>query len=181
MAVPRSPLACLGLALASIAIGGCQQSSAGLADARAGDGEAAVAPAPQRPGAPTPAPAVAAQQAARDGGRPGARALSRATFDAEVHPLLQRSCAQRCHRRGKGGADGDRPALVLSGDPAGDFQVVRAMVTDTCNPGANPLLQRPTRVPHPAGAALQAAPVLASDSLAYGTLVSWIARACPTP
>jgi hypothetical protein len=52
------------------------------------------------------------------------------------------------------------------------------MVTDTCNAAANPLLARPSTVPHPAGATGQATPVLAPAGAGYAAIASWISSGC---
>ena len=117
------------------------------------------------------------------GGVRSVATLSRETFDAEVQPLLQASCARSCRQAvgGEAGNDVSRNRLVLTGDAEGDFNVVLTMITDTCHPAANVLLQRPSTLPHPAGALTQTRPVLPTNSLGYSTLVSWIARGCTTP
>ena len=88
------------------------------------------------------------------GGVRTVRTLDAASFAAEVQPVLQANCARSCHQPqgGDGGNDVSRNRLVLTGDAEGDFNVVLTMVNDTCNAGANPLLLRPSTVPHPAGA-----------------------------
>ena len=100
-----------------------------------------------------------------------------------MQPVLQANCARSCHQPqgGDGGNDVSRNRLVLTGDAEGDFNVVLTMVNDTCNAGANPLLLRPSTVPHPAGAVTQTAPVLPAASAGYATIANWIARGCPTP
>jgi len=109
--------------------------------------------------------------------------LNEETFAAEVHPVLMNTCASRCHQAsgGEAGNSFSRNRLVLTGSAEGDFNVVLTLINDTCNAASNPLLQRPSTVPHPAGATGQTSPVLASDSLGYSTIASWIARGCPTP
>ncbi|WP_158288985.1 HzsA-related protein [Rubrivivax albus] len=116
------------------------------------------------------------------GGVRSVATLSEAVFNTEVMPVLRQSCMGACHQAGgsDGGNDFRSNRLVLTGDPEGDFNVVLTMVNDTCNPAANRLLQRPSTVPHPAGAVTQTTPVLAPDSLGYATLVNWIARGCPS-
>jgi hypothetical protein len=117
------------------------------------------------------------------GGVRQVQTLSQASFEADVYPVLRSSCMGACHQatgtNSGGSFQGNR--LVLTGDAEGDFNVTLTMINDTCDPAANRLLQRPSAVPHPAGAVTQASAVLPSDGLAYATIVSWIARGCPTP
>ena len=120
------------------------------------------------------------------GGMRMVRVLDEASFAADVQPVLQATCARSCHQpQGSdgtgGGNDFSRNRLVLTGDAEGDFNVVLTMVNDTCNPGANPLLARPSAVPHPAGAVAQTSPVLPTASAGYAKIANWIARGCPTP
>ena len=122
------------------------------------------------------------------GGVRSVATLSEAVFARDVMPVLRQNCMGACHQPGgtngstdNGGGNSFRTnRLVLTGDPEGDFNVVLTMVNDTCNPASNRLLQRPSSVPHPAGATGQAGPVLPVDSLGYATLVNWIARGCPS-
>lgn len=109
--------------------------------------------------------------------------LSEETFAAEVQPVLQASCASSCHQAvgGEAGNDFSRNRLVLTGDTEGDFNVVLTLINDTCNAAANPLLQRPSTVPHPAGATGQATAVLPAGSAGYTAIANWIGRGCPTP
>jgi hypothetical protein len=103
--------------------------------------------------------------------------LSEAAFVAQVQPVLQASCAA-CHRAGQG-SPGNR--FVLTGSDEGDFNVALTMVNDTCNAALNPLLARPSTVPHPAGAAAQASAVLPVGSAGYTAIARWIASGCPAP
>jgi hypothetical protein len=109
--------------------------------------------------------------------------LSQAGFEAEVYPILRSTCMGACHQAtgSNSGASFRSNRLVLTGDAEGDFNVTLTMVNDSCNPAANRLLQRPSTVPHPAGALTQTAAVLPANGLAYASIVSWIARGCPTP
>jgi len=110
-------------------------------------------------------------------------ALSRSTFEASVLPVLQSTC-MACHQPvGNAGAaqattSFARNRFVLTGNPAGDYNVTLTMVTDTCNAAANALLMRPSTVPHPAGATGQTTPVLASASAGYAAIASWISSGC---
>lgn len=109
--------------------------------------------------------------------------LSQASFTTEVFPVLQTTCARGCHQAvgDDAGTSFRGNRLVLTGDPEGDFNVALTLVTDTCNPSANALLQRPSTVPHPAGAVGQTTPVLAQGSPGYSAIAGWIATGCPTP
>jgi hypothetical protein len=112
--------------------------------------------------------------------------LNQASFVAEVQPVLNANCIA-CHQpNGSNGASnvstsfkGNR--FILTGSPEGDFNVTLSMVSNTCNAAANPLLRRPSTVPHPGGAIGQTAAVLPVGSAGYNAIASWIARGCPTP
>ena len=110
-------------------------------------------------------------------------ALSEASFLANVQPVLQSSCAG-CHApTGSSGAAQTRTSFlrnrfVLTGSTEGDYNVTLTMVTDTCNAAANPLLRKPSTVPHPAGATAQSTPVLAPSSAGYAAIASWISSGC---
>jgi hypothetical protein len=110
-------------------------------------------------------------------------ALSEASFLANVQPVLQANCAG-CHQpTGSSGAAQTtqsflRNRFVLTGSPEGDYNVTLTMVSDTCNAAANPLLRKPSTVPHPAGATTQATAVLAPTSAGYAAISSWISSGC---
>ena len=70
---------------------------------------------------------------------------------------------------------------VLTGAPEGDLNATLAMISDTCDAASNPVLSRPSPVPHPAGAASQTSAVLPATSAGYAAIRSWIATGCPTP
>ncbi|MDO9073140.1 MAG: hypothetical protein Q7U73_07725 [Rubrivivax sp.] len=103
--------------------------------------------------------------------------LSQASFLAEVQPVLQAQCAA-CHQAGLGAP---RNRFVLTGSAEGDFNVTLTMVNDTCNSANNPLLSRPSTVPHPAGDIAQTTALLPVGSTGYTRIANWIARGCPTP
>ena len=110
--------------------------------------------------------------------------LSQATFESQVLPTLKTTCTG-CHQpTGSSGASQTgtsylRNRYVLTGDPEGDYNVTLSMVSDTCNAAANPLLSRPSTVPHPAGATGQASAVLPVGSAGYSKIAAWIATGCP--
>jgi hypothetical protein len=110
-------------------------------------------------------------------------ALSRSSFEAQVLPVLRSTCVA-CHQpTGSAGASQSgvsylRNRFVLTGDAEGDFNVTLGMVSDTCNAAANPLLSRPSTVPHPAGATGQGSAVLPAGSTGYNAIASWIASGC---
>jgi mono/diheme cytochrome c family protein len=112
--------------------------------------------------------------------------LDQATFAAQVLPVLRANCVQ-CHQpTGSSGAAQSgvsylRNRFVLTGDPDGDYNVTLTTVSDTCNAASNPLLSKPSTVPHPAGATGQTAAVLPTGSAGYGAIANWIGRGCPTP
>jgi hypothetical protein len=103
--------------------------------------------------------------------------LSQATFAQQVQPVLQQSCAS-CHQAGLGNP---RNRFVLTGSEEGDFNVTLTMVNDTCNVANNPLLSRPSTVPHPAGELGQTTALLPVGSPGYTQIANWITRGCPTP
>ena len=70
---------------------------------------------------------------------------------------------------------------ILTGDVEGDLNSTIAMINDTCQPAQNPLLLRPSTVPHPAGASGQTTAVLPSGSADYNTIVNWIRTGCTNP
>ncbi len=112
--------------------------------------------------------------------------LSQATFEAQVYPILNSTCAASCHQ-----AIGDKTTaagtvfrenrFVLTGSPEGDYNVTLSMISDTCNAASNYLLSRPSTVPHPAGAIGQTTAVLPIGSAKYAAIASWIATGCPKP
>jgi hypothetical protein len=119
------------------------------------------------------------------GGVKAATGLSQTVFAAQVFPILRSTCAASCHQAI--GSDPTTPAgtafrqnrFVLTGSPEGDFNVSLSMISDTCKPGSNYLLSRPSTVPHPAGAVGQTAAVLPVGSAKYTTIANWISGGCP--
>lgn len=109
-------------------------------------------------------------------------ALSQETFEAQVHPILRAQCAG-CHQPvgSNGSISFNENRFVLTGDAEGDFGVTLTMISNTCTPSANYLLQRPSTIPHPAGATGQTTAVLPTGSANYTTIANWIASGCPTP
>jgi hypothetical protein len=103
--------------------------------------------------------------------------LNEETFAAQVQPILQAQCAS-CHQAGLGNP---RNRFVLTGDDEGDFNVTLTMVNNTCVAAANPLLSRPSTVPHPGGDLAQTTALLPVGSAGYNQIASWIALGCPTP
>lgn len=110
--------------------------------------------------------------------------LDETVFEEQVFPILRSSCAANCHQ-----AVGSDPTVppastfngnryVLTGDVAGDLNATIAMINDTCQPAINPLLVRPSTIPHPAGATGQTAAVLPTGSANYTTIVNWIRSGC---
>ena len=79
------------------------------------------------------------------------------------------------------GGDFRNNRFVLTGDAEGDFNASLAMISNTCAAASNPLLARPSTVPHPAGATTQRTAVLPVASAGYRALLSWISSGCPTP
>ncbi|MBL8330418.1 MAG: PD40 domain-containing protein [Rubrivivax sp.] len=108
--------------------------------------------------------------------------LSEASFASEVLPVLRANCASACHQAvgtnaAPSGASFRENRFVLTGDATGDYGATLSMINDTCNPGANPLLRRPSTAPHPQGAA-GAAAVLPAGSAGYQAIAGWISRGC---
>jgi mono/diheme cytochrome c family protein len=102
-------------------------------------------------------------------------ALSQETFLSQVQPILQAQCAS-CHQAGLGNP---RNRFVLTGSEEGDFNVTLSMINNTCVSSANPLLSRPSTVPHPSGDLAQTTALLPVGSTGYNRIASWIARGCP--
>jgi hypothetical protein len=107
--------------------------------------------------------------------------LSLETFTTTILPILRSTCAG-CHQAGLFDSSN---RYVLTGSPDGDFNVTLGMINDTCNAASNPLLARPSTVPHPAGAAFttppQAVAVLPVGGTAYTAISNWITQGCPNP
>ena len=107
-------------------------------------------------------------------------ALSQATFEASVLPVLRTNCVA-CHQpSGNAGAAQTtqsfaRSRFVLTGNAEGDYNVSLTMIGDTCNAASNPLLRRPSTVPHPAG---QTTAVLPPSSAGYTAISTWISSGC---
>jgi len=109
--------------------------------------------------------------------------LSQATFEAQVYPIMQSTCAANCHQAigstaTPAGTSFFQNRLVLTGDPDGDFNVTLTMISDVCNPPSNYLLSRPSTIPHPAGAVGQTTAVLPVGSAGYNSIASWIQSGC---
>ncbi|MDE2367800.1 MAG: hypothetical protein KGN16_02430 [Burkholderiales bacterium] len=104
-------------------------------------------------------------------------ALPANVFAAQIEPVLLARCAA-CHQAGLGDPQN---RFVLTGAVDGDYNVTLSVVTDTCHVAANPLLARPSTMPHPAGAIGQTGAVLPAGSADYATLAAWIASGCPAP
>jgi hypothetical protein len=101
-------------------------------------------------------------------------ALSEATFVSQVQPILNTQCAG-CHQPGMGF---QRNRFVLTGSAEGDYNVTLTMINNTCNAAVNPLLARPSTMPHPSGALTQTAPILPVGGTAYNAIASWIGSGC---
>jgi hypothetical protein len=105
-----------------------------------------------------------------------ATALSRASFDSTVHPVLKAQCAA-CHQpAGSSGAASTtgnfaRSRFVLTGSPMGDYNVTLSMISDTCTLNSNALIVRPSTSPHPSGA-------LPAGSAGYTAIANWITSGC---
>lgn len=112
--------------------------------------------------------------------------LSETAFASQVLPVLRESCVN-CHApRGSSGAAGGSTSFannrfILTGDAEGDYGVTLSMISDTCAPANNRLLQRPSTIPHPAGASGQTTAVLPPASAGYTAIFNWIRSGCTTP
>jgi hypothetical protein len=115
--------------------------------------------------------------------------LSRTAFEATVYPVIRANCVV-CHQpTGNAGAvqTGQsylRNRYILTGDAEGDYNVTLTMISNACNAStvaSNALLQRPSTVPHPAGAVGQTAAVLPTGSAGYNAIATWIGSGCSTP
>jgi hypothetical protein len=110
-----------------------------------------------------------------------ATALSRATFDSAVHPVLKAQCAA-CHQpAGTSGAattgsNFARSRFVLTGSPMGDYNVTLSMISNTCVLNSNALIVRPSTAPHPSGAA--GSTPLPAGSAGYTAIANWITSGC---
>jgi Hydrazine synthase alpha subunit middle domain len=110
-----------------------------------------------------------------------ATALSRATFDSAVHPVLKAQCAA-CHQpAGTSGAattgsNFARSRFVLTGSPMGDYNVTLSMISNTCVLNSNALIVRPSTAPHPSGAA--GSTPLPAGSAGYTAIRDWITSGC---
>ena len=121
-----------------------------------------------------------------DGGVKSVVALSQASFESQVYPILKANCSASCHQaigsdETKAGVAFRENRFVLTGSPEGDYNVTLTMVSDTCNAAQNYLLKRPSTIPHPAGAAGQTTAVLPVGSANYNKIASWITSGCNNP
>ena len=117
-----------------------------------------------------------------DGGVRNVVALSQPVFEQTVLPILKSSCVA-CHQPvGSNSATTAtsfrKNRFILTGDAEGDYNVSLSMVSDTCNPGLNYLLQRPSTVPHPAAATGQTTALLPVGSANYTAIANWILSGC---
>jgi hypothetical protein len=101
--------------------------------------------------------------------------LSLAAFTATVQPILKTRCAG-CHVAGQSSAAN---RYVLTGSAEGDFNVTLSQVNDACQPASNPLLSRPSTLPHPGGAVKQTTAVLPAGGADFQAVAAWIAGGCP--
>jgi hypothetical protein len=102
------------------------------------------------------------------------------SFKGGVFPILQSTCGANCHQAiGSGAATSFRNnRFVLTGEKDGDYNMALSMVNDICTPDANPLLKRPSTVPHPAGATDNTTAILPLASVGYATFRAWVADGC---
>jgi hypothetical protein len=111
--------------------------------------------------------------------------LSETTFETQVLPILRSTCAASCHQ-GAGSSNSSVPIgvsfsndrFVLTGDVTGDYNATLTMINNACAPSSNPLLSKPSTVPHPANAAGSVGAVLPVGSVNYNAIATWIGRGC---
>jgi len=108
--------------------------------------------------------------------------LTQASFEAEVYPILQSTCAASCHQAigsaaVPAGTNFRQNRFVLTGAAEGDFNVTLTMISNACSPANNYLLTRPSTVPHPDGATTAAA-VLPVGGANYNKILAWIVGGC---
>jgi hypothetical protein len=108
-----------------------------------------------------------------NGGVRSINGLSLDVFRSQVQPIFQATCAS-CHQAGQG------RRFVLTGSEEGDYNVTLSLINNACTPGANPLLSRPSTVPHPSGDLTQTTALLPVGSAGYTTIANWISRGCST-
>jgi len=110
--------------------------------------------------------------------------LSQTAFVAQVYPIILSTCAG-CHQA-IGSTVNTQPVgtsfrnnrFVLTGDPAGDYNVTLTMITDACTPASDYLLSKPSSIPHPDGAVGVTTAVLPAGSANYNTIANWISTGC---
>ncbi|MBI5926370.1 MAG: hypothetical protein HY836_12340 [Aquabacterium sp.] len=112
--------------------------------------------------------------------------LNRTTFDSQVFPILQSTCASGCHQA-IGSSNSATPGtalrdnrFVLTGDKPGDYNVTLTMITDACTEAANALLSKPSSLRHP-DVGVDSPAILPVGSTAYNTIANWIRTGCRNP
>jgi len=112
--------------------------------------------------------------------------LDEEVFAQKISPILSSTCANGCHMAvgsGAGVAFTDN-RFVLTGNndssepDQGDYNMALSFVWDVCQASANPLLSRPSTIPHPLGKFTQTQAVLPNDSTKFLTMLNWIASGC---
>jgi len=111
--------------------------------------------------------------------------LSDVIFESKVLPILRSTCASSCHQ-GVGSSNSATPVgpsfsndrFVLTGDVTGDYNATLTMINNACSASDNPLLSKPSTVPHPATAAGSVGAVLPINSLDYNIIADWIRQGC---
>lgn len=109
--------------------------------------------------------------------------LSETTFNASIRPILTSTCATNCHMAVGSSASTTFTdnRFVLTGSSEGDYNMSLSMVYDVCAAASNPLLARPSTIPHPLALTDQLVAVLPSDSTHFLTMLNWIASGCTSP
>ncbi|HEX7157342.1 MAG TPA: hypothetical protein VF229_09030, partial [Burkholderiaceae bacterium] len=111
--------------------------------------------------------------------------LDKTVYTAQVWPILMKTCAANCHQAIGSAAIPAGTAtsfvdnrFVLTGNVDGDFNQTLTMINNVCSAASNPLLQKPSTIPHPPTAVGQTAAVLPAGSADYTTIANWIASGC---
>ena len=112
-------------------------------------------------------------------------ALSQASFETQVFPILKSTCAAACHQAIGSSASATPPGtsfrnnrFVLTGDVEGDYNVTLTMISNACVASSNYLLSKPSTVPHPPGAVGQTTAILPVGSANYNAIANWIKGGC---
>jgi Hydrazine synthase alpha subunit middle domain len=95
-------------------------------------------------------------------------------FVLTVNGILRGNCAG-CHQAGTAVPNS---RFILTGSFEGDYNGTLAVIDNVCDAGNNPLLKRPSTVPHPDAALGQTTALIPVGSADYNAIASWIASGC---